>query len=1090
MGIMGYDDLINFSSNIDNTSVLFPCGYCAQHHLHCEVAQEAAFLGACTSCIAEGRDCDFMTDTSVPEAQREPSVASQLSADDHTNTSKQPRSNSHNGSESGANIHDSLEEHLAKHAGNNSKAGARFSREALRILRNWLLSNHRHPYLSNEDKDNLACQTGLSKTQISNWVANARRRGKVRTPSSGSTSPYRHPNGINIPRSVTPALREMGPMERWQHSPPDQEPASITDIATAALSSEFMGGLGPSPNSNNDFDDQLAGSADQLSSASSSKTSNSSRGSFASAYSHVSRGSIESLTSLKSRGRRRRRRQIPKAVDVSTVIAPIHMYQCTFCTETFKTKHDWQRHEKSLHLSLERWICTPDGPIQFCAERNCLACVYCGAKNPSLDHTEQHNDFVCTEKSLEGKTFYRKDHLRQHLNIVHGAKFQKWPMNGWKVSTPKIRSRCGFCGILMDSWDSRVQHLAQHFKNGKSMAHWKGDWGFGEDVLPVVENGMPPYLIHHERNTPNPFEASKDEIGTTKTLEDYVKLWLVEYIRDLASAGISPTDNQLLIEAQRIVRKTDTEDTSLTGPDVSWFRDLIMLCEPSYPIAQSLVNQGSRNMANNLSWITQIEKIKASKSVSSGLSIIGCEKERLLMNYVKSKQALGQIPTDSELQVQACKAIEDVEPKSNFKSREAVQWFEFLINCSTNWLSEFKRRAGLSLPLVRGQLSEKELLANGGIITYDPIEIQETSVHDILLQQSAEEMLDQDMQRDPLIVSNGLDYLKAYKGRNNLETDALLPTQEAIEQAFAHQSSDSGTNATISPQALHWGYSDEAIDGTLPINTNDEISPATVQMPQHNSSPNQPPRYFLSDVNCYGRLERELTRFVASCLSPNNPLQHIPSDEEIQHQARWIIYDDDDPWNQTAADNVEWLARFKHDAGLTPSGEFGLSPVAPPRPWTVQDGGTGFHPPFVKPKAGKHIEFTEDTFVYVDNQPYAVSKDTAGRYMDALFEGEFRFPASVFCSRELEDGLNAYIEECIMGLSIPTDDDLRAKAREILGVDRTAADDPKLLQTFKSMHTLWRKQTNGESNYLPPDVHLDNGATEFMNGVDMLIPDI
>jgi hypothetical protein len=382
-------------------------------------------------------------------------------------------------------------------------------------------------------------------------------------------------------------------------------------------------------------------------------------------------------------------------------------------------------------------------------------------------------------------------------------------------------------------------------------------------------------LIHHERNTPNPFEASKDEIGSTKTLEDYVKLWLIEYIRDLASAGISPTDNQLLIEAQRIVRKTDTEDTSLTGPDVSWFRDLIMLCEPSSDIAQSLVNQGSRNMANNLSWITQIEKIKASKSVSSGLSIVGCEKERILMNYVKRNQALGQIPTDSELQVQACNAIEDVEPKSNFKSREAVQWFKFLINCSTNWLSEFKRRAGLSLSLVPGQLSEKELLANGGIITYDPIEVQETSVHDILLQQSAKEMLDQDMQRDALLGSSELDYLKACEGRNNLEVDALLPTLEAREQAFAHQSSDSGTNATISPQALHWGYSDEAIDGTLPIYTNDGISATTRQTCQHNSSPNQPPRYFLSDVNCYGRLERELTRFVASCLSSNNPLQHV-----------------------------------------------------------------------------------------------------------------------------------------------------------------------------------------------------------------------
>lgn len=488
---MGYDNFINFSSSTDNTSVLFPCGYCAQQYLHCEVAQEATFLGACTSCIAEGRGCDFTTDAGVPEAQREPSVASQVSADEHTNPSKQPRISSHNGSESSVEVHESLEEHSAKHAGSNSKVGARFSREALRILRNWLLSNHHHPYLNNEEKENLARQTGLSKTQISNWVANARRRGKVRTPSSGSSSPYRRPNGINIPRSVTPATREMSPMERWQHSPPDQEPAAINDIATAALSSDFMGGLGPSLASH-DVEDQVVGSVDQLSSASSSKTPNSSKGSFASAYSHVSRGSLESLTSLRSRGRRRRRRQIPKAVDISTILPPIHTYQCTFCTETFKTKHDWQRHEKSLHLSLERWICTPDGPIQFCAERNCLACVYCGSKNPSLDHAEQHNDFVCTDRSLNGKTFYRKDHLRQHLNIVHGAQFQKWPMNAWKAPTPKVRSRCGFCGILMNSWDSRVEHLAQHFKSGKSMAHWKGDWGFAEDVLKVVENGMPP----------------------------------------------------------------------------------------------------------------------------------------------------------------------------------------------------------------------------------------------------------------------------------------------------------------------------------------------------------------------------------------------------------------------------------------------------------------------------------------------------------------------------------------------------------------------------------------------------------------------
>jgi hypothetical protein len=44
----------------------------------------------------------------------------------------------------------------------------------------------------------------------------------------------------------------------------------------------------------------------------------------------------------------------------------------------------------------------------------------------------------------------------------------------------------------MDSCSIRVEHLAKHFKSGQSMADWKGDWGFEEEVLAIVENGMPP----------------------------------------------------------------------------------------------------------------------------------------------------------------------------------------------------------------------------------------------------------------------------------------------------------------------------------------------------------------------------------------------------------------------------------------------------------------------------------------------------------------------------------------------------------------------------------------------------------------------
>jgi hypothetical protein len=54
-----------------------------------------------------------------------------------------------------------------------------------------------------------------------------------------------------------------------------------------------------------------------------------------------------------------------------------------------------------------------------------------------------------------------------------------------------------------------------------------------------------------------------------------------------------------------------------------------------------------------------------------------------------------------------------------------------------------------------------------------------------------------------------------------------------------------------------------------------------------------------------------------------------------------------------------------------------------------------------------------------------------------------------------------------MILHTPTDDDLRSKAREILGTDHTAADDPKLLKNFKAMHLLWRSQGTDNDKVIP-----------------------
>lgn len=37
----------------------------------------------------------------------------------------------------------------------------------------------------------------------------------------------------------------------------------------------------------------------------------------------------------------------------------------------------------------------------------------------------------------------------------------------------------------------------------------------------------------------------------------------------------------------------------------------------------------------------------------------------------------------------------------------------------------------------------------------------------------------------------------------------------------------------------------------------------------------------------------------------------VPTDEMFQRESRKALYNSDDSWNQTAADNPEWLAAFR-----------------------------------------------------------------------------------------------------------------------------------------------------------------------------------
>jgi hypothetical protein len=82
--------------------------------------------------------------------------------------------------------------------------------------------------------------TGLRATQITNWMANTRRRRKTRT--RGVSPSVRLPT-VSAPMDIPFDKKNirhngktwdiMNPLERWQHSPPENEPARIPDIVEA-----------------------------------------------------------------------------------------------------------------------------------------------------------------------------------------------------------------------------------------------------------------------------------------------------------------------------------------------------------------------------------------------------------------------------------------------------------------------------------------------------------------------------------------------------------------------------------------------------------------------------------------------------------------------------------------------------------------------------------------------------------------------------------------------------------------------------------------------------------------------------------------
>lgn len=302
------------------------------------------------------------------------------------------------------------------------------------------------------------------------------------------------------PPIQVPGAKEMDPMQRWQESPPEDEPASLTAIMNAMdeMPTNRSPGQAQGSRSNNAFRHYRQ---------SASITS----GEFSASSADSACSSAGRSTPQSSRSRRSKTRVAKNKAKPWNDTKP-RIFSCTFCCDRFRSKYDWVRHEKSLHLNLETWYCAPLGPSVFSETTGQEHCAYCNALNPSREHLiEEHNYEDCQKLSKASRSFRRKDHLVQHLRHVHQVTTVP-SIDEWKTESKNITSRCGFCDQNLHDWDERIEHIGDHFRSGFTMKDWQGDHGFPPSITAQLRNAFPPYLIGAESESLIPFSSTNADV--------------------------------------------------------------------------------------------------------------------------------------------------------------------------------------------------------------------------------------------------------------------------------------------------------------------------------------------------------------------------------------------------------------------------------------------------------------------------------------------------------------------------------------------------------------------------------------------------
>lgn len=156
-------------------------------------------------------------------------------------------------------------------------------------------------------------------------------------------------------------------------------------------------------------------------------------------------------------------------------------YHCTvYPRKSFKNPYSWERHEAGVHhFGSTRWFCLLNNARIMPGTE----CVFCSDTVHDMSHFDQHNIQDCLAKDKSARVSDRKDGLKQHIVGKHLFTANDYtkkgfePPDAWSETEDGFSPNpdglwCGFCKCPFETTTARMEHVAQHFREGLQISAW------------------------------------------------------------------------------------------------------------------------------------------------------------------------------------------------------------------------------------------------------------------------------------------------------------------------------------------------------------------------------------------------------------------------------------------------------------------------------------------------------------------------------------------------------------------------------------------------------------------------------------------